>query len=273
MWAICETFYYNYFIFLSRLILFFFLYDRVWVFDWAVIKRIFSTHQLLSLVAQRSPTSHPFFSISLVYTPFFWRSCCLALPVSSNCPSYSLDFRPLVPHQWQPRANHIAAAVFCLVASQGTLKFRSNLLGQRQGFEIGIKDCVLTKKERVSLSLCSKTTVGISVCFLSREKKSCTSSWKLHTSIADLVTCFIFFLCQRVCLRLAVSFSLSEWWYLPDILAGKKLPIFLMHNIASVFDCRLGSGCKATHRCEDNHSCWVIPVCSWSQMWSVVTWS
>lgn len=87
------------------------LFDHVELCDWAVIKRIFPTHQQHSPVAQRGPASHPLFSISLVYTPFFWRSCCLTLPVSRNCPSYSSDFRLLVPHQWQPTAKHNGKAL------------------------------------------------------------------------------------------------------------------------------------------------------------------
>lgn len=47
----------------------------------------------------------------------------------------------------------------------------SNLLRQREGFEMGIKDCVLTKKEQVSLTF-PKTIVRMSVClpFKSEEK-------------------------------------------------------------------------------------------------------
>lgn len=41
----------------------------------------------------------------------------------------------------------------------------NNLLEHRQGFEMGIKDCVLTKKERVSFSF-AKTQVWIFVYFL-----------------------------------------------------------------------------------------------------------
>lgn len=95
--------------FLTMLILL--LFDHVEFCDWAVIKKMFLTHQLHSLVAQQGPTSHPLFSISLVYTPFFWRSCCLTLPVSGNRPSYSLDFRPLVPHQWQLTSRRICKAL------------------------------------------------------------------------------------------------------------------------------------------------------------------
>lgn len=110
-----------FFIFFTRLILS--LFDHVEFCDWAVIKKIFPTDQQHSLVAQRGPTSHPLFSISLVYTPFFWRSCCLTLPVSGNCPSYTLDFRLLVPHQWQPTAkavysvSWICEALWCFTAT------------------------------------------------------------------------------------------------------------------------------------------------------------
>lgn len=49
----------------------------------------------------------------------------------------------------------------------------SNLLRHRQGFEMGIKDCVLTKTKQVFFLF---TESRISVSFASRVKKSCTSS-------------------------------------------------------------------------------------------------
>ncbi len=145
------------------------LFDHVEFCDWAVIKWIFPAHHKHPLVAQRGSTSHPLFSISLVYTPFFWRSCCLTLPVSSNCPSYSLDFRLLVAHQWQLTAKHIHKALYSAAWIPKALG--SNLLRQRKGFEIGTKDCVLTKKEQVFLSF-PITIVRMSVClsFKSEEK-------------------------------------------------------------------------------------------------------
>lgn len=44
---------------------------------------------------------------------------------------------------------HWQGIVFCFMDSQSTLMLGINLLRQRQGFEMGIKDCVLTKKEQV----------------------------------------------------------------------------------------------------------------------------
>lgn len=46
---------------------------------------------------------------------------------------------------------HWQGSVFCIVDPQGTLMLGSNFLRHRQGFEMGIKDCVLTKKDQVFL--------------------------------------------------------------------------------------------------------------------------
>lgn len=64
---------------------------------------------------------------------------------------------------------HWQGSVFCLMYSHSTLMLGSNLLRQSQGFEMGIKDCVLTKKEYVSVSL-PKNRVSVFLSYKSEEK-------------------------------------------------------------------------------------------------------
>lgn len=117
---------------------------------------MFVAHQSHSPAIQWGPASHPLFSISLVYTPSLWRSCCLTQPVSGNRPSYLLGFRPLVAHQWQLTSTCIGEAL----SPRCTPVLGTNLLRPRQSFEKGIKECVLTKREQTL-----QTTVKISTCF------------------------------------------------------------------------------------------------------------
>lgn len=131
---------------------------------------MFVAHQSHSPAIQWGPASHPLFSISLVYTPSLWRSCCLTQPVSGNRPSYLLGFRPLVAHQWQLTSTCIGEAL----SPRCTPVLGTNLLRPRQSFEKGIKECVLTKQEQTL-----QTTVKISICcfwsFWERRKVSALS--------------------------------------------------------------------------------------------------